>query len=96
VTPQALMLMNGPQVREWAEAFASRLEKETGDDARIVRAYGIAIGRPPRPAEAASARAFVAAQTASYAAEGKPNAAHIALADFAQVLFGLNDFAYVE
>jgi mono/diheme cytochrome c family protein len=96
VTPQALMLMNGPQVREWAEAFASRLEKETGDDARIVSAYGIAIGRPPRPVEAAAALAFVAAQTASYAAEGKPNAAHIALADFAQVLFGLNDFAYVE
>jgi mono/diheme cytochrome c family protein len=96
VTPQALMLMNGPQVREWAEAFASRLEKETGDDARIARAYGIAIGRPPHAEEAAAARTFVAAQTASYAAEGKPDAAHIALADLAQVIFGLNDFAYVE
>jgi mono/diheme cytochrome c family protein len=96
VTPQALMLMNGPQVREWAEAFASRLEKETGDDARIARAYVIAIGRAPRTEEAAAAHAFVAAQTASYTAEGKPNAAHIALADFAQVVFGLNDFAYVE
>ena len=96
VTPQALMLMNGPQVREWAEALASRVEREASDGARIARAYVIAIGRPPHAGEAAAARAFVAAQTGSYAAEGKPNAAHIALADFAQVIFGLNDFAYVE
>ena len=96
VTPQALMLMNGPQVREWAEAFAARMEKETGDDARIAQAYRIAIGRPARSEEAKAARAFIAAQTASYTAEGKPNAAHIALADFAQVMFGLNDFAYLE
>jgi mono/diheme cytochrome c family protein len=96
VAPQALMLMNGPQVREWADAFASRVEKEAGDDARIVRAYLIALGRPPRADEAAAAQAFVTAQTSSYTAENKPNAAHLALADFAQVVFGLNDFAYVE
>ena len=96
VAPQALMLMNGPQVREWAEAFASHVEKEASDDARIARAYAIALSRPPRADEAAAARAFVAAQTASYTAEGKPNAAALALADFAQVIFGLNDFAYVE
>ena len=96
VTPQALMLMNGPQVREWAEAFATRVESEIGDDASIARAYLIALGRAPRAQEAESARAFVAAQTASYTAEGKPNAAHLALADFAQVIFGLNDFAYAQ
>ncbi|MEO6742208.1 MAG: DUF1549 and DUF1553 domain-containing protein, partial [Chthoniobacteraceae bacterium] len=96
VTPQALMLMNGAQVREWAEAFASRLENVSGDDERIAQAYRIAISRMPRVEETAAARAFIAAQTASYTAEGKPNAAHLALADFAQVIFGLNDFAYLE
>jgi hypothetical protein len=96
VAPQALMLMNGPQVREWAEAFATRMEMETGDEARIARAYLIGLGRAPRAQEAESARAFVATQTASYTAEGKPNAAHLALADFAQVVFGLNDFAYAQ
>jgi hypothetical protein len=96
VAPQALLLMNGPQVREWAEAFAVRLEKDVSVDARIARAYGLALGRQPRTEEAAAAGAFVTAQTASHTAEGRPNAAHLALADFAQVVFGLNDFFYVD
>jgi hypothetical protein len=72
VAPQALMLMNGPQVREWAEAFATRMEMETGDEARIARAYVIALGRAPRAQEAESARAFVAAQTASRRPSSRP------------------------
>ena len=96
VAPQALLLMNGPQVREWAEAFAARLEKEAGDDGRIAHAYLTALGRPPGVDEAATARAFLAAQAASYTADGKPDATRRALADFAQVIFGLNDFAYIE
>ena len=88
--------MNGPQVREWAEAFATRLESVSGDEERIAQAYRLALVRTARADEAAAARAFIAAQTASYNAEGKPNAAHLALADFAQVIFGLNDFAYAQ
>lgn len=89
VAPQALLLMNGVQVREWAEAFASRLGPEP-----ITRAYAFALGRAPTPNEAADAAAFVAAQTQSYAAAGKPNPASNALADFCQVMFGLNEFVY--
>ena len=97
VAPQALLLMNGPQVREWAEAFARRLESDTPgteSPAQVARAYLLALSRPPAVKEQASAAAFLASQTASYEAEKKPNARSLALADFCQVLFGLNEFAY--
>ena len=97
VAPQALLLMNGPQVREWAEAFARRVESDTPgteSPAQVARAYLLALSRPPTAKEQASAAAFLASQTASYEAEKKPNARSLALADFCQVLFGLNEFAY--
>ena len=97
VAPQALLLMNGPQVREWAEAFARRVESDTPgteSPAQVARAYLLALSRPPAVKEQASAAAFLASQTASYEAEKKPNARSLALADFCQVLFGLNEFAY--
>ena len=97
VAPQALLLMNGPQVREWAEAFARRLEPDTPgteSPAQVARAYLLALSRTPTAKEQASAAAFLASQTASYEAEKKPNARSLALADFCQVLFGLNEFAY--
>jgi len=97
VAPQALLLMNGPQVREWAEAFARRVEAETPGaemQAQVSRAYLLALSRPATAKEQASAAAFLASQAASYESEKKPNARHLALADFCQVLFGLNEFAY--
>ena len=97
VAPQALLLMNGPQVREWAEAFARRVEAETpGSEmpAQVNRAYLLALSRPATAKEQSSAAAFLSSQTASYEAEKKPNARQLALADFCQVLFGLNEFAY--
>ncbi|NBR84031.1 MAG: DUF1549 domain-containing protein [Proteobacteria bacterium] len=97
VAPQALLLMNGPQVREWAEAFARRVEAETtGTEtpAQVNRAYLLALSRLATAKEQASAAAFLASQTASYEAEKKPNPRSLALADFCQVLFGLNEFAY--
>jgi len=97
VAPQALLLMNGPQVREWAEAFARRVVAEPpgGEtSAQINRAYLLALSRPATAKEQANAAAFLASQSASYEAEKKSDARHLALADFCQVLFGLNEFAY--
>jgi mono/diheme cytochrome c family protein len=97
VAPQALLLMNGPQVREWAEAFARRVESDapgTETPAKVNRAYLLALSRPATAKEQGSAATFLASQTASYEAEKKPNARQLALADFCQVLFGLNEFAY--
>ena len=40
--------------------------------------------------------AFVREQQASYQADGKKDARHLALTDFCQVLMDLNEFIYVE
>jgi hypothetical protein len=51
---QALTLLNDPTFVETARVFAGRLLHENATDAeRIVRAYRMAIGRRPRPAESA-------------------------------------------
>ena len=52
--------------------------------------------RLPDETEFAAAAAFLAAQEKSYAIDGKADARELALADFCQVLFGLNEFVYVE
>ncbi|MCE9519516.1 MAG: DUF1553 domain-containing protein [Verrucomicrobia bacterium] len=98
VAPQALMLMNSPQVRSWAEALAKKIEADCqvnpGIAANIARAYAVGFGRKPKDEEVQAASAFIAQQVASYSGEHNPNAAILALTDFCQVLFGLNEFVY--
>jgi hypothetical protein len=95
-----LFLLNGAQVRRWAKGFAERLVAESksespGDRTALIRrAYALALSRPPTPEEVRDATSFLESQTASYRAEGNLEAAALALADFCQVLFGLNEFAY--
>src|SRR5260370_19932593 len=62
--PQALILLNGPFAREKSGAFAVRLLREAGTDpaARVERAYRVALGRAPRPAEVRTALAFLGGQ----------------------------------
>lgn len=86
VAPQALMLMNSPQARAWAGAFAERLRKEApgGLEAQIRRGYLVALGRVPGDAEVAQCRAFAEA-----AGEG-------GLVELCQVLLSLNGTAYIE
>jgi hypothetical protein len=57
VAPQALYLMNNAFVLDQAKAAAGRLvsEPHADDRARIVRAYRLALGRPPSEAEVAVA-----------------------------------------
>jgi hypothetical protein len=86
VAPQALLLMNSPQIRAWAEALAQRAENPE-------RAYQLALGRSPNAVEMQAAANFLESGIAAYA--GKPNAPTLALADLCQVLFGLNEFAYL-
>jgi hypothetical protein len=98
IAPQALALMNNAQVRAFALALAQRLR--SADDAAVepcVRgAYAAALGRAPDEAELADALAFVPGQAESYRQAGKPNAEELALADFCQALFALNEFVYAE
>jgi hypothetical protein len=93
VAPQALLLMNSPQVRQWALAFAQRLEKESPppsgpDDFRgqIDLAYQMSLSRPPTAAEASAAAAFLRAGIGA----GRTQS----LADFCQALVSTNEFAY--
>jgi hypothetical protein len=99
VAPQALFLLNGPQVREWAEAFARRVLVGSagagGFGSLIGAAYREALGRLPTSAEAGAALTFLKSQTESYTAGGLNEPEFLAMADFCQVIFGLNEFAYI-
>ena len=93
VAPQALLLMNSPQVRKWSAAFAQRALKEAapvGDDLVpvVTRAYAIALSREPRPAELVAAVAFIN--------KGMPAGREKALTDFCQALLSTNEFAYLN
>jgi hypothetical protein len=81
--PQALELLNGTLSNDLALAFARRLKSEVGDDPeRVVdRAYRLALGRPPTPAERKLSLTFLRDQPVS---------------EFALALFNLNEFLYVQ
>ena len=98
VAPQALALLNNPQVRGYAKAFASRIRptNETPFSESIDRAYRLALARPPSPDELAEDLAFLKDQAETYKAAGQAHPESSALADFCQALMGLNEFVYVE
>jgi mono/diheme cytochrome c family protein len=99
VAPQALLMMNSPQSRTWAQAFAHRilrLEQPADPAAQVNRAYQLALGREPRPAELSAATAFIASGTASYQSAGQPDPPAQALADFCQMVCALNEFVYAD
>ena len=97
IAPQALMLMNNPQVREYARALAKRVspDAKTPTDVAVRSAYQTALAREATEAELRDAVAFISEQNASYEAAGRENAG-LALADFCQSLMCLNEFVYVE
>lgn len=98
VAPQALTIMNNPHVRSWAIEFVRKIAPaEDADIETALRsAYRRALCRAPDQAELQAATQFVNAQTSAYASAGNAAPRRAALADFCQVLFGLNEFAYVE
>jgi hypothetical protein len=97
VAPQALLLLNNSAVHARARAFARRLQAEKKSLSETVQAgYRLAISRVASDAELADSLRFVAQQTDAYRTDGKADAALLALADFCQVLFGLNEFVYVD
>ena len=92
IAPQALHFMNNGQVREAAVALAKQLEQSPDTADAVTRGYQTVLGRAPTAEEQKSITAFIEAQTKSYPNNGP----QLALADFAQVLFGLNEFIYVQ
>ncbi len=98
IAPQALALINSPQIRDYAHAFARQLAPLYRDSpaGAVKQGYSRAIARDPDEQELRSTMEFLAAQKKTYAASDESSAAELALADFCQVLFGLNEFVYVE
>ena len=90
--------MNSPYIRDYAHAFARQLVSAYKDSpaTAVKQGYLRAIARDPDDEELRSSLSFLATQEKSYATDEQSNAAELTLADFCQVLFGLNEFVYVE
>ena len=95
IAPQALMFLNSPQTRRYAEGLAGRLRGRK-EPAAITEAYRIAYGREPTPAEIADGEQFLDQQRRTYKGKGRADSATSALADYCQTLLGLNEFLYIR
>jgi hypothetical protein len=98
IAPQALLLMNNPQVRNCAKAMARRiaLSGPSSLGNAVQTAYLMALARWPASDELIDGVSFVSQQTKSYEAAAKTDATELGLADFCQILMCLNEFVYVE
>ena len=88
---QQLFVLNGPLVREQSKNLARQLlaEFESRSD-RVTAAYERLFSRPPTDAEQQLADDFL------QPAESESPASEQAWAQYLQVLFGLNEFLYVD
>jgi hypothetical protein len=91
VPTQALYLMNSPFVLTQAKAFAERLLSAPGEDeeARVERAFRLAVSRLPTTAERAQVLAYLRELT-----EGQGSAK--AWASFCQTLLASAEFRYLQ
>ena len=102
VAPQALALLNDSFVRARALDFAQRVEKEAGGEteAQVRHAWRLAVGREPSMDELKSGVAFIndqAGERSTRVSEKlKTGTRQLALADFCQAIFALNEFIYVD
>ncbi len=98
IAPQALLLMNNPHIRGYARSMAKKLlplaEKDSSEAVR--QGYLLALSRPPSAEELRDNVEFLKSQESSYMSDKNPEARELALADFCQVLFSLNEFVFVE
>jgi hypothetical protein len=73
-TPQSLLLLNNDFTLAQSAHFADRVKREAGTDprAQIARAWELAYGAGPTPAEIDRAAAFVADQTRAFESASSP------------------------
>jgi hypothetical protein len=101
VAPQALALLNDRFIRARAEDLARRLAKEAGDEtAQVQLAWQLALAREPSADELKSSVEFIQSQLLQRSTRDSDKSAgdarHLALADFCQALFAMNEFIYVD
>jgi hypothetical protein len=100
VAPQALFLLNSPFVLKQARHFAEDLlsREDANDRERVDLAHRKVLARPPSDEETEQALAYLAAHPRAQGpgeAEGA-EARREAWASYCQLLFGLNEFMYIE
>lgn len=100
VATQALAILNDGFVRRRAEDFADRLlAASQNTHGQVRQSYEFAFARAPSDRELKAAVTFIESQLAVRQSRG-PDALdrnrRLALADYCQALFGLNEFLYVE
>ena len=95
VAPQALVFLNSPQTRQYAEGLARRV-KGPDPATTVDAAYHVALARPANAAELAAGSAFLASQRARYQADGRADPSQLALIDYCQSLLSLNEFLYIR
>ena len=83
--PQALFMMNSPQVENASAQFAKRVAAEAKGDLKTTTdlAFRYALGRPPTDAEAARAAEYLASDATR-------------MKGLAWLLFNLDEFLYVK
>lgn len=102
VAPQALALLNDPFVRLRASELAERLITEAGPgvDDQLRHAFRLGLNRFPNADELSDAHSFVVDQAAVRQQRDKETnpvaAQRLAMTDFCQMLFSLNEFVYVD
>lgn len=94
--PQALSLLNSPEMGANARALAARILREAQEeDARIALAYRLTLARKPTAAEVRFGHEFLKTQT-TILAHGATNPQDTALADYCLALMNLNEFVYLD
>jgi hypothetical protein len=102
VAPQALALLNDAFVRARALDFAQRLVKEAGAEpaAKVRLAWRLALGREPKEDELRAGVEFLTngnqRRTEREGGKAATEVQQLALADFCQAVFALNEFIYVD
>jgi hypothetical protein len=95
VAPQALALLNSPQCRQSARAFAERVLAQPAER-RYHYAFLAAWGRPPSDKEIQDAKTFLEQQARMHQQIGHENYEVLAWTDFCQTLFCSSAFVYLK
>jgi hypothetical protein len=92
------LMINSPYIRELAQAFAARISQrpEDGLSTIVTNAFQLALNRDPSKGELRAAIQFITAQQKDYEQSNSSKSTSAALADFAQAIFSLNEFIYVD
>ena len=98
---QSLTLLNSEFIVKRGEQFAVRTQQESGDglEAKVQRAFRLAVGRDSTDQELADSVKFIESQRLQYAAEGIADDEHVsqrAWSDFCQLLLASSPCLYVE